>query len=353
MLRNNKNAGRYCVVVGGLNFDIQAFCHDDYIAGDSNPGSVTRSLGGVGRNIAENLVRLGIHTEMLTALGDSPAWRSLIMRTTRMDIGLGHSPTLSGMPLPTYLCILEKNGSLVGAVSDMRAMDQLRVEHLEAQSSLLDGAAAIVVDGNIPQACIEWIADRYRADGNVRDHLRRRSLSVPEERPLLVADPVSVTKARKFAHCFGSFDIAKPNIAEAASIAGLEPDEAMDTTIAALRGARTLPKELYVSMGSGGIEAIGDSEVHVSLPPEELQPLTINRSGAGDASCAALLWASLSLNVGLADKAKFALSAALITTSSKNPVNPALSEDSLCKNAAKWYPELGEIVKEILNGGEI
>ena len=60
---------KYIVVVGGVNMDIGAVSADRLVARDSNPGRVTTSLGGVGRNIAHNLCLLGEQTAMVTVLG--------------------------------------------------------------------------------------------------------------------------------------------------------------------------------------------------------------------------------------------------------------------------------------------
>ena len=58
------------VLIGGANVDIKGRARGPYVAGTSNPGEVTVSAGGVGRNIAENLARLGISVALVTALGD-------------------------------------------------------------------------------------------------------------------------------------------------------------------------------------------------------------------------------------------------------------------------------------------
>ncbi|MEN6318794.1 MAG: PfkB family carbohydrate kinase [Syntrophaceae bacterium] len=367
MLQIDKRIKPYCVVVGGINIDIQAFCHSEYIERDSNPGYIKRSLGGVGRNIAENLVRLGLQTEMITILGDSPGWKKLISHTEHAGIGLGHSPCLPTVPLPTYLCILERDGGLVGAVADMRAIEQMQIDHLEKQKPLLDEAAAIIVDGNIPQTCIEWLAERYNANGdrasfNVNTAHKNRDAT----KPLLVADPVSSSKAERFKSCFGKFDIAKPNIAEAAVIAGVETKDSLQNIISAMRKASNLPGELYVSMGEKGMEVIEhNSMTNISLPFPKLRPHSINHSGAGDAACAALVWISIYEriiarelkrkpgNLCPQDKAKMALASALYAASSKYSVNPKLNDDRLCETAANCYPELSEIIDDIRHGGEM
>ena len=58
------------IVIGGANVDIKGRASGTFVATTSNPGEVTVSVGGVGRNIAENLARLGIEVSLLTVLGN-------------------------------------------------------------------------------------------------------------------------------------------------------------------------------------------------------------------------------------------------------------------------------------------
>ena len=62
--------GSYAVVVGGVNIDIGGQSFEPLVAADSNPGTVTMSLGGVGRNIAHNLALLGTDVRLLSACGE-------------------------------------------------------------------------------------------------------------------------------------------------------------------------------------------------------------------------------------------------------------------------------------------
>ena len=63
-------SGSYVVVVGGVNVDIGGKSSAPLVRADSNPGRVSVSLGGVGRNIAHNLSLMCIDTLLLTAYGD-------------------------------------------------------------------------------------------------------------------------------------------------------------------------------------------------------------------------------------------------------------------------------------------
>jgi len=63
-------SGTYAAVVGGVNMDIGGQSDGPLVPGDSNPGRVRISLGGVGRNIAHNMALLGLDVRFLTAFGD-------------------------------------------------------------------------------------------------------------------------------------------------------------------------------------------------------------------------------------------------------------------------------------------
>ena len=56
-------------VIGGLNADIWGRPSGPIILRDSNPGSVTLTPGGVGRNIAHDLCLLGLDVSLVSAVG--------------------------------------------------------------------------------------------------------------------------------------------------------------------------------------------------------------------------------------------------------------------------------------------
>src|SRR5699024_10750096 len=74
------------VVVGGANLDIKARTTAALTARTSNPGVVSMSPGGVGRNIAENLARLGTSTRLVCALGRDDSGTRLASDT--LDAGV-------------------------------------------------------------------------------------------------------------------------------------------------------------------------------------------------------------------------------------------------------------------------
>lgn len=325
------------VVVGGLNLDIQAKSERAFRLGDSNPGRSFRNSGGVGRNIAENLVRLGLSVELIAATGDDEASAWLLADCARKGIGLSGLLRLKASSASQYICLLDSDGRLVGAVADMAACDELTPSALEARSSLLEAADLIVVDANLPAASIEWLASRF---------------GKPRGGPLLCLDPVSAAKARKAAPCIGSFDFAKPNLVEASVLAGENAPEPLgmaSSSIDAVGLSGAVDRlSAAASLGSR-LRGLGLGEAFVSLGAEGLYyegynrsgkiergcarlgysaPAPLNVSGAGDAACALLVWGRLE-GLGASERSGLALAAAALTAASEATVNPCISLSSV------------------------
>jgi len=304
-----------------MNIDMQGTCFSPFKAQDSNPGLLKISPGGVGRNIAENLVLLGVEVELVSILGDDEAASMLEESCAALGIGLDGTVRLENSPSCQYLCLLDCDGSLAGAVAAMQAMEKLGPDRLAENASLFDEAAIIIIDANIPESSIRWLADRYPRGG---------------KRPLIGFDPVSAAKAHRGASSLGAFDFAKPNQTEAAILAGTElgpPGELARTLRAKGLG------EAFISLGGEGLlaEGVGQSggtETWISRLPQLPVPglHRLSASGAGDAACAAIAWGLLG-GLDLPSRCALALAASIIAGASESPVNPLLSAALLQQTA--------------------
>ncbi len=66
----------HILVVGAAGLDTKGYVAGPLQPGTSNPGDIRISRGGVARNVAENLARLGEHAVLLSAVGDDRSgWR--------------------------------------------------------------------------------------------------------------------------------------------------------------------------------------------------------------------------------------------------------------------------------------
>lgn len=323
-----RNKKTKVVVVGGANLDVQGISFAPFAFRDSNPGRIARASGGVGRNIAENCVRLGLSASLVTAFGEDP--EGDFLRTDCVSKGIDTEFSLRAPgSTATYLCALDSDGSLVAAVADMDIMAFLSPDFLETRRTLFDSADYIVVDANLPAESLRWLVEIYG---------RKARSANRKKGPRLYLDTVSAAKAPKAKGLSGGFDCIKPNRVEAAILAGSEETEP-ERLCAALAAQGALPSELFMSLGEEGLYYYVDENEggRIALPAQELRPRTVNRSGAGDAACAALVWAA-SIGCAASEKAKYGLAAAMLTAAAPEPVAGDMSESVLRARMRLMFP---------------
>ena len=300
----------YIAVVGAANVDIGGFPSEKAVMGDSNPGRVRLSMGGVGRNIACNAARMGLSVELVTALGGD-AYAGLIQEDcARAGVGLAHAAQFPEEATSTYLFIADAAGDMLLAVNDMRIHDRMTPERLAPEMDALRGAALVVLDANLPERTIESLA---------------RTLPVP-----IVADAVSAAKAARLKPALAHIDTLKPNRIEAELLTGVSVTDAQS----ALRAARALldmgVRRVFLTLGAQGVCCADAREARI-VPAAH--PRVINATGAGDAFTAALAWARLE-GLSLAETALAGMAAAAIAMESMETVNPDMSRERLERQMA-------------------
>src|SRR3990170_2324793 len=79
------------VVVGCACIDVKGRPVQSLMAGTSNPGEIRMSVGGSGRNIADNLARLGTRVALVTAVSDDAFGRMILEKTTASGADVSES----------------------------------------------------------------------------------------------------------------------------------------------------------------------------------------------------------------------------------------------------------------------
>ena len=276
--------------VGGLHVDVKARVDGAVVPGTSNPASVTRTPGGVATNVARTLVRLGVGTGVVSLVGDDASGSGLTRLLADEGIDPAGVAATTAAATASYLAVLDGEGSLAVGVADMAVYQHMTFDWLDAALDAAPDADAWMVDTNLPAGTIAALV--ARADG----------------RPV-VADPVSVDKARRLAGVLGRIDRVFPDRAEAEVLAGAEPG----TDPAAM--ARAIPCPAAISLGADGMWA--DGEVHPAIAPE----VVVDVTGAGDAGVAGWLWAMLG---GTVAPVAAALAASSLAVESAHSVRPDL-----------------------------
>ena len=104
--------------------------------------------GGVGRNVAENLARLGTCTFLVAAVGRDAAGESLLNQTGAAGVRLEYVHR-TDLPTGTYVALLDCDGELVSAVADMAATSELGPAEVNRARDVIATAGLVVLDGNL------------------------------------------------------------------------------------------------------------------------------------------------------------------------------------------------------------
>ena len=297
--------GSYAVVVGGVNVDICGRSFHPLVEADSNPGRVSTSLGGVGRNIAHNMSLMGVDVRLLTAFGDDPNGQRVAASCSELGIDASHALRLAGETTSTYLYLTGPDGEMALAVSDMEVCRRITPAYLAGNLPLLQSAQVVVADTNIPEESLRYLAQNSSA-------------------PLFV-DPVSTAKAEKLRPILSRIHTLKPNALEASILSGVEIHTDADVELAADRLLQMGVHRLFLSLGSRGVYAAMGSE---RLWLQNLPGTMVNTTGCGDAFMAALVWAYLE-GMDLKDTALSGLAAASIAMESPETINPNMSAETI------------------------
>ncbi|MDO8915327.1 MAG: PfkB family carbohydrate kinase [Coriobacteriia bacterium] len=295
------------VVVGGANTDVVGIPAGVLVPRDSNPGHVRLSAGGVARNIAENLARLGVETHLITAFGSDPASSELAAACQLAGVDVGASLIAEGLPGARYLAIVDETRDLAVAVNDMRVLDLLTPEALEADArmELLAAATLVVADANLPAATLVWLATHVSAP--------------------LVLDTVSAAKAPRAAAILGQLAAIKTSALESGALLGRRVEDLADARSAAEELVARGVGAAFVSCGPAGA-AWADGGASGTLPAPDVTVASTN--GAGDAFAAGVTYGLLT-DVGTETAARLGSAVASIALEDEETVSSRVSLEAV------------------------
>lgn len=297
---------RYIAGIGGANVDIHGQSLSPIIMRDSNPGQLHLSMGGVMRNIVDNLARLGEHCELISAVGDDAYGDMLRSGCQALGIGTKGLITRPGHSSSSYISIMDSAGDMLVAMSDMRILKEMDEQFVADQLDLLNGAELVVCDANLSSAALTYLTQQCTA-------------------PLCI-DPVSTTWAKSIVPVLGKFDTIKPNRLEMEILADMSIQTEEDLEEACTKVLSTGVRRVYVSLGADGIYYKGPGgSIHRR---SRVFDKMVNATGAGDATMAGILHATL-LGMNESDTLDFALGAGLVAISSTDTINPAMSQQAI------------------------
>lgn len=292
----------YAVLIGGANLDILGVSQEALISRDSNPGRVQFHAGGVIRNIAENLSRLGIHTELIIATGSGIDGQFIRENCRTAGISLENAITLKEEISSTYMAMMDSDGDMSLALSDMSTTAYITAEYLQSKKDLIALADIIVGDTNLNPETLEYLISEF-----------------PDSR--ICIDPVSVTKAKKIIPLLGHIHTLKMNRLEAESICGFQVESPGELKRAGKFLLKKGVQHIFITNGDKGIFWANEKDSGFFTPPNI--PL-INATGAGDAFTAGVVFSILQ-EYSVDETLRFSSALAGITISGEAAVSAEVS----------------------------
>lgn len=294
----------YVTVIGGSNMDIQGFPVNPLVMYDSNPGKVEISLGGVGRNIAENLSRLDVNTKLISAIGNDLYGNTILSQCKDLNIDISDCFISDEYATSIYISILNNDKDMQLAISHMDIIEKLDESFIHSKYSSINNSNAIVIDTNLSQDTIEFITRTY-------SHL-----------PIFV-DTVSTAKCKKIDNILHRFEGIKLNKYEAEKLSGIKINTIEDAKISSEYFIEKGVRSVFITLGSDGVYC---ANKHESLHIEGIKINIVNATGAGDAFMAGIIYGFMN-NLTLSETAKFSVGASILALSHKNTINPNISVD--------------------------
>ncbi|SDR46434.1 pseudouridine kinase [Rhizobiales bacterium GAS191] len=300
------------VCLGGATVDRKYYTARPLIPETSNPVEGHRSYGGVARNVAENLARLGVDVSLISILGDDEAGNAVLRHLHDLGVDASRVVTTREKPTAEYVAVLGPDRGLVLGLADMDIFGLLTTAHIERAWPHLASASWVLADCNMP--------------GDVLAHLVRRRQGA---RFKLALDAVSTPKVRRLPQDLTGIDLLFLNKDEADAYledATLTPAEAAKALRA--RGAR----EVVLTLGArGAVVAAGHGAVE-TLAAVPAHPVDV--TGAGDAMISGTLYRLLAGET-LAGAVRVGALLAAMTTENDASVHPELSPRFLAASMAR------------------
>ncbi len=273
--------------IGGMDMDRKARLHAPAVLGSSNPATTEATPGGVARNVAETLARLGLPVSLFSAVGDDPAGTTVLRQTVHAGVDVGGVARQGRAKTATYTAVLQPDGELVIGIADMAILDRLDAHWGRLILPELAPHDIWFVDANLPEPVLEVVLAAAARAGRT-----------------VLADPVSAAKAPRLRPVLAAIDVLFPDRLEAAALTGQPVNTAAEALSAAAALQAAGVGTVIVTLGAEGL-AVDDGGRRAIVPPPPVETVR-DVTGAGDAFIAGYIYglcthgAAAALNHGLA-----------------------------------------------------
>lgn len=291
------------LVIGAANLDIIGLSNERLLANDSNPGKVTLSVGGVAKNIAENLKRLQCDVEFMTFFGNDSFHEFIESDLTNLNIKHDLSIT---MPYPSgiFMALHQPMGELALALNDFELLSHLEVKDFIPIEDKIETFDYLVFDTNLPEHILTYLANRF-------------------EHKKIIVDGVSQSKVKRIKPILNKLYLVKVNQMELASLTESNADDIILTVRKLLPSG---PKHIIVTHRENPITYNIDKSVYQTFIYETRHK--VSSIGCGDALLSGTLFGLLQ-DKSLHDAINLGKKAASLTMEVATACHPDMNPETL------------------------
>lgn len=300
---------REIVCIGGANLDRKLHIKGEVCMATSNPATMEETVGGVARNIAENLGRLGQAVRLVTVVGQDADWTTIEEQSSAF-MNVASVEQVPDVHTGTYTAILNEDGELVLATADMDIYDRLLPDVLQKHEQQLLRAKYIVADLNCPKETIMYL----------------QQLSVEHELSLIIV-PVSSPKMVHLPEHLVGIEWLICNHDEAEFLTKSKLEVAGDFEKALERIQQMGAKNVLITNGSHDVWLRDTSGVTVTKAVQFVEHI-VDVTGAGDSFVGAFIY-GLSEQKSMEEALHVALANARATIQSPHTVRKNLTKAQL------------------------
>jgi pseudouridine kinase len=307
--------GGFVLLVGAAGIDVKGRPHAPLKPEAASLGRVRNSLGGVARNIAENLARLDVATTLLSAVGEDAEGDRVLRETSNRGVNCDYTRRVPDARTASNLALLRDDGQLHFGVSDFEIASEIDSDYLLQHEFLFATADMVVVDATLPEDTLETLFELTTRYG-------RR----------VCADPTTPDVAVKLRPYLSKLYLVVPNHLETRTLCEIDIEDAADDTqereVAQRIASALIRAGVEIAVVTLGIRGLVYAHSSGSGYIRAANVEVTDPTGAGDAFSAAVIFGLLN-GVPVDEAMRLGATAAALTVSTKETVYPELDIELL------------------------
>ena len=297
----------YVVGIGAANVDIYGRSQIKIRPNFDHPSLIYTSVGGVTRNILDNLSRLDIPTKLLTAVGDDLYGKMILEGCNERGIDVSQVVVSKEHSSGIFIQIFDEGNDMHLAQCDMNVIQDVTPAYLDKQRALLNVAKIIVFDPSLPEDSIHYLLETYR------------------DKKIFV-DTVSDHYAKKMRPFVKDLYAIKPNRSELENLSGVSIKKDADIKIACEELLNQGLEKIYVTLGKQGCYYMDKHTTYT----KKLKPAKniVSASGAGDCFLAGVLYGEF-YDLPIEECVDYGLAGGTLALQSDSPIHEDMSVQTL------------------------